>query len=190
MGRRDFAQLIRKEGAKLHAMHAEIHRTFALRDRDPGAHREWEQACNAFHAYQSWFGPYLESACKKRKARYARGILEFVVCFLEVDPWFYRSGYLKQVFLTRVKRSVLSEALKERLRKVVLDAVERRGTREFKYYCRLAVVLADQQLVAELETAAASTDAAIANRARMMLGTVRGQRPEFRAASSKSPAQV
>lgn len=161
MSRRDFAQLIREEGARLQALH--------LRARPN----------------ESRLDQYLERAGKK--ARYTdSGLLEFVVCFLEVDPWFYRSGYWKQILLTRVKRSPLSEEVKGRLRKVLLDAVARRGTREFKYYCRLAAVIADHELVAELETASASTDAAIARRARMMLGTVR-QRQNSRAASTEHP---
>jgi len=36
-----------------------------------------------------------------------RDLIGIVVCFLEVDPHFVRSGYLKQDLLTRIKRSEL-----------------------------------------------------------------------------------
>ena len=99
--------------------------------------------------------------------------MEFVVCFLEVDPWFFRSGYLKGIFLTRLKRSDLNDAIKERLRIVLVDAVDRRGTREFKYYRRLAAAIAGEGLVSALEKASENTDGAVANRARLMLNTIR-----------------
>ena len=174
----DFAALIAEEGAKLGELHAQVHRTFLHRSRDAKSRLEWERACDAFHSYVSRLGPYIERACKKD--RYAnRNLLEFVVCFLEIDPWFYSSGYLKQIFLTRLKRSDFDEATKERLRRVLLDAVHRRGTREFKYYCRLAAVVADADLVSALEKASEDTDGAVASRAKLMLDRIR-QRQERR----------
>lgn len=168
----DFTELIAEEGAKLRGLHAQVHRTFLHRDSDAKSRLEWERACDAFHSYISRLNPYIERACKK--VRYAdKNLLEFVVCFLEVDPWFFRSGYLKQIFLTRLKRSDLNEATKGRLRSVLLDAVNRRGTREFKYYCRLAAVIGDEGLVAALEKASDDSDCAVANRAKLMLGTIR-----------------
>jgi hypothetical protein len=175
----DFTNLIAEEGAKLGELHAQVHRTFLHRNRDATSHSEWERACYAFHSYVSRLKPYIERACKK--VRYAdkdKNLLEFVVCFLEVDPWFDGSGYLKQIFLTRVKRSDLNEAIKERLRRVLLDAVNRRGTREFKYYCRLAAVIGDEGLVAALEKASDNNDGAVARRAKMMLGTIRQRQRE------------
>jgi phage-related minor tail protein len=55
----------------------------------------------------------------------------------------------------------------------LLDAVDRRGTREFKYYCRLAAVIADEDLVSALERASESAGGAVASRAKRMLGVIR-----------------
>jgi hypothetical protein len=172
----NFTELIAEESAKLGELHAQVHRTFLQRDRDAKSRSEWERAGHAFHTYTSQMDRYIERACKP--VRYSgdrtndRRLLEFVVCFLEVDPWFFRSGYLKQIFLTRLKRSDLDEAIQERLRKVLLDIVDRRGTREFKHYCRLAAVIADESLVSALEKASENTGVAAANRARLMLGVI------------------
>lgn len=57
----------------------------------------------------------------------------------------------------------------ERLRAVLIDAVNRRGTREFKYYCRLAVPLATPGLVKQLQLASVGIDRARASRARPQL---------------------
>jgi hypothetical protein len=163
----DFATLIRAESAKLEELHSAIHRTFLVRDRSPHLRREWEAATRAFHAYKSPLDPYIERACTEPTYSDPE-LLEFVITFLESDAWFFRSGYLKEVFITRLKRSALTEAAKSRLRGVLLDAVNRRGTREFKHYCRLAAVVADRELVAELVSASDGSDRSRASRASMM----------------------
>lgn len=174
MSRSYFTRLIAEEGARLGELQAQVHRTFLHRDLDAKSHLEWERACAAFESYGSRLDPLVERVCKYKTVRYTKkNLLEFVVCFLEVDPWFYSSGYLKQIFLRRLKRSDLDEAIKGRLRMVLLDAVDRRGTREFRDYCRLAAVIGDEDLVSVLEKASESTNGAVASRAKLMLSTIR-----------------
>jgi len=168
----DLTQLIESESAKLDELHAAIRRTAVDRDRGPHSRREWAAACAAFHSYVSPLDRYFEQACEQARYSHAE-LLEFAIRFLELDPWFFRSGYLKQILITRLKRSDLSESARERLRRVVIDAANRRGAREFKYYCRLAAVVADDKVVSELETVSTGTDAARANRAKMMLDQIR-----------------
>lgn len=181
----DFAGLIREEGAKLGELHAQVRRTFLRREHDSESHRAWDLACYAFHSYRSKMDPHIELAGRKR--RYERRVLEFVVSFLEVDPWFFGSGYLKETYLTRLKRSDLDETVKERLRRVLLDAVDQRGTREFKRYCRLAAVIWDDGLVSSLERAGESTDGAVASRARFMLGVIHQRRWSERLKTGQVP---
>jgi hypothetical protein len=158
--------------AKLKEIHAEVHRTSLRRHLDTTSRLEWEAACKAFHSFESTLDPYIERACNDE--RYDDSdLLEFVVCFLEVDPWVFRSGYLKQVFLTRLKRSRLDSVTRRRLLSVLLDAVERRGGREFRYYCRLAAAIADQGTVDALAITLAKTNGAKANRAKLMLEAIR-----------------
>lgn len=169
----EFATLIRTESAKLEELHSAIHRSFVNRDHDERSRREWQAAARAFHAYKSALDPYVERACTEINYSDPE-LLEFVISFLESNAWFFRSGYLKQVFITRLKRSQLNEAAKKRLRRVLVDAVNRRGTREFKYYCRLATALADHELLAELASAADdSGDRSRASRASMMRDHIR-----------------
>lgn len=133
----DIAQLIRDESAKYRALHERIHQTCRRRHVDHASQEAWRQACEAFHSFRSSLDPLFERAFQE--TNYCdKALTEFVICFLEVDPRFFRSGYIKQVILTRLKRSVLCEHDQRRLRGVCVDAVSRRGGREFKYYCRLA----------------------------------------------------
>ena len=74
--------------------------------------------------------------------------------------------------LTRLKRSDLDKSDKERLRAVLIDAVNRRAKWEFKYYCRLAVRLATSEFVNQRHLAHVGIDRARASRARMMLNHI------------------
>jgi len=166
--KQDFTDLIRRESAVLHALHERVHITCRTRHTDRHAHAAWTEACHAFHTYVSALDPYLDAALCDPCYTHSEQI-EFVVCFLEVDPHFFRSGYLKQDLLTRIKRSKLTAPIKRRLHAVLLDAVHRRGTREFKYYCRLAAAVADDGLRGQLEALAAEGTSARTSRARRML---------------------
>lgn len=167
----DFKPLIRAESAKLEELHGRIHTTVAVRDRDIHARQEWERACEEFHSYASPLDVYIQRACAV-DAYTDPNLLEFVVSFLEEDPWFFRSGYLKQAFIARIKQSTLREPIRRRLRNVLLDAVNRRGTSEFKYYCRLAAMISDDKLIARLRTAIQPADPSRSERAQQMLSAI------------------
>jgi hypothetical protein len=176
----DIAQLIRDESAKYRALHERVHQTCLRRHVDPASQEAWRQACKAFHAFRSSLDPLFERAFQE--ITYCdKTLIEFVICFLEADPRFFRSGYIKQVLLTRIKRSVLCDSDQRRLRGVCIDAVNRRGGREFKYYSRLAAALADDLLITQLEDAAGGAPAARVARARIMLARIRQRRTEIAA---------
>jgi len=60
------------------------------------------------------------------------------VTFLEFDPYYYRSGYMKSKLLVRLKHLTLRESEKKRMRKIVRDAIlSPRPKCEFKDYARL-----------------------------------------------------
>jgi len=172
----DFRDLIELATAELVEVYERVNRALLNRNRDPQGREEWERACAAFHSKISPIDPYLQRACESE--RYAdKELVEFVVCFLEVDPHFFRSGYLKQILITRLKRSELGEPVRRRLRGVLIDAVNRRGGREFRYYCRLAIQVADDGLAAQLKQLVGQGDSARASRAGMMLGHITQHSP-------------
>jgi hypothetical protein len=98
---------------------------------------------------------------------------EYLVAFLEADPWCFRSGYMKERILAALQRAELSGLQQERLRNVLLNAVDAGYRREFRSSCRLAKRLADGVLVGELRRRlAASPDRHLRRRALWMLAYV------------------
>ncbi len=91
------------------------------------------------------------------------------VKFLEADPWFFRSGYTKAELIRYIRHIELSQAIAERLRRVVLAAVDHRDRREFRLYCRLARKVDSPDLRSELSLRLQHVDPAVRRRARWAL---------------------
>jgi hypothetical protein len=93
-----------------------------MRDRGTNAHGRavWERACAEFHARYdelAFPGGYTDA-----HARIAGGdtpTIEAALCFLELRPYFFRSGYMYQQILRKIKRAPLSVGQSERLACVV-----------------------------------------------------------------------
>jgi hypothetical protein len=72
------------------------------------------------------------------------GTIEMVVRFLEADPWFFRSGYLKADMIKHLRQAPLNEGQRKRLQQVIMARIQREDTpREFRWYCRLAPFVSD-----------------------------------------------
>lgn len=99
--------------------------------------------------------------------------LESAIRFLEADPFFFRSGYVKARLLRLVKRAPLDKAQTKRLRAVCLAAVDGRDRREFRFYCRLAMRLDDSILRVSLQERLGRPDEGVRRRAGWMRDALR-----------------
>ena len=106
--------------------------------------------------------------CEKLKAGNATG-LESAVVFLEADPVFFRTGYLKTKLARHIKQAMLTPPYIKRLQQVILTAVDRRHDRDFRAYCNLARKADAPELRAQLESRLTDNDLDIRRRARWVL---------------------
>ncbi len=98
----------------------------------------------------------------------------FAMRFLALDPWFDQSGYIKEYFLHKLKKRQLTQKHIDYLNDILLDAVEHRGQREFRRYCRLARKIATSTLTHHLEVMVNYAEpSARRSRAKLMLQTIR-----------------
>jgi hypothetical protein len=92
--------------------------------------------------------------------------LAAAVKFLEADPWFFRSGYTKADLIRFIKHVELPQAVAERLRQVVVAAIDSRDRREYRQYCRLARYVDSAELRDEISLRLEHDDPAVRRRAR------------------------
>lgn len=92
-----------------------------------------------------------------------------LVTFLEADVMCIRSGYFKADAIRVVSRVAFTPALKERLTRVLLAAVDGRDRREFRAYVRLARAVDAEPLREELGRRLAARDERTRRHARWVL---------------------
>jgi len=94
---------------------------------------------------------------------------EYAIAYLEADPWYFRSGYLKGRIARWLRQVELSDAERERLRAVLLAALQKGSRYEQVEYRRLARRLDTPAFRSELNELARSKDDGIARRTALVL---------------------
>ena len=108
--------LIERNATEISRLHARIHETVKLRGHGPAEKQEWEQACAEFQArYDDLAFPGGYSGALERIVAGDPDAMEAAICFLEVWPYFFRSGYMFKDILRKAKRAPFSIAQAERL---------------------------------------------------------------------------
>ncbi|HEY0075180.1 MAG TPA: hypothetical protein VGB77_13865 [Abditibacteriaceae bacterium] len=116
-----------------------VNNTFKHRSRSQANWREWEVATQAWHNYHNPLFYLWGIEARERMRLGDRAVIEDAILLLEVDPWFFRSGYLKERVLRHLKSAELLEKDRMRLRVVIENVAFGRNRREFRDYCRLAL---------------------------------------------------
>jgi hypothetical protein len=150
--------LIEHNAGELRELHAAIHRAFRSRDASKAGFAAWRQACEAFHSNYDRlaFPGGLNRAYDHLKQGDAE-VTEPVIAFLEADPYFFRSGYVKADLLRALPKFPLDQRQRARLRQVILARVKGPARREFRRYCNLAPHVTTPGFEEELATLAAGS---------------------------------
>ena len=116
----DLRQQIHQNAATFRALHARVHETFATRGESAVHRRTWQDACAAFQvSYDALAFPGgYEGALDRLLAGDPR-TMEAAITFLELRPYFFRSGYMHKKILRYAKRAPLSKPQARRLRHVL-----------------------------------------------------------------------
>ena len=101
-------------------LHGRIHETFRDRGKFPGATERWSQACAEFHArYDALAFPGGYDTAPQRIIDGDPEAIEAALCFVEIRPYFFRSGYMFKTLMRKLKRAPLSEKQSRRFATVV-----------------------------------------------------------------------
>jgi len=132
-------------------LHHQVHTTFANRDKSEKERKAWEEATSVWHSSDCptdklWREQF--RADLRASVPYA---IEEAILFLEVDPWYFRSGYLKQRLIRGLKAATLKNRDRIRLWNVCWNAAAGKNRQEFRSYCSLAAIVGDAELIRLLE---------------------------------------
>ena len=143
MKMKDYRGIISKNAARLRELNAEIKRTFKAEPHGPAHHA----ACAAFHSeYDALAFPGgLNVSLVSLKTGDPR-VVDIAVQYLEVEPLFFRSGYISETILRYLKHVPLSSDQVTRLVNVIGNSIRNGGRRRFVNCARLAGVLNDDRI--------------------------------------------
>jgi hypothetical protein len=82
--------------------------------------------------------------------------IDSAIAFLTADPYFFRSGYMKQVVLRRLKQAPLTRQQTERLQGLVIDAITQAHRFQFADYAPLAAAIASPDFLTNVQAPCAS----------------------------------
>ena len=112
--------LIEANSAEIVKMHSRIKETVALRGKSAQKQHEWEHACEVFHSkYDSLAFPGGFSGALDRIIAGDPYAMEAAICFLELRPYFFRSGYMFDSILRKAKRAPLTKDQAARLQHII-----------------------------------------------------------------------
>jgi hypothetical protein len=101
--------------------------------------------------------------------------VEDAICFLEVDPNYFRSGYIKERILHRLKHCRISAGQRTRLMQCILRSIEGGSRRVFAAYARAAGAHPTSTLLAAVESRLDSPDPEVRRRASQVLAVTRSR---------------
>jgi len=117
-GRVDYRGFFQKSAKRISDMHARIHETFKERNT-PQGRTVWEGACAEFHSsYDALAFPGGYSTALVRLEQGDVEAIEAALVFLEVRPYFFRSGYMRETLMRRLKHVGMSEQQSKRFEAV------------------------------------------------------------------------
>lgn len=154
--------------------HRAVHEAHAAYRKNPtndALKAAWQDAAASFHRVLTEYPAGFWRALDAVNTGESSGLLD-LLAFLEADPWCYRSGYAKSAALKAVTRIPLDDTAIQRLQAVVLDAVDGRDRREFRWYCRLARRVLTPDFEAALHSRLTNLDPDIQRRARWVLDAI------------------
>ena len=113
---------IKNSEIKIRKLHNTIHSTFKLKDRSAQDREIWADACAEFH--REYEGLCFLNGFSNIKTRLISGNIEdmeYAIDFIEIRPYFFRSGYMYQYLLRHLKSAPLPKGLESRYKAVLLD---------------------------------------------------------------------
>jgi len=147
---------IRRNAQVIDSLRWKIDETLPFRSRSVKDRSAWEDACKAFHCYyEDHFYPGGARRWALLKAGDSSEI-DTAIAFLCVDPWFFRSGYMKEEIWRVLKRAPLSSKQQRTLEAIAEEYLDKALRREFWTMARYVRIHGSEGFWSRIQTAAMS----------------------------------
>jgi len=125
-----YRNTIRVNASKIVALYQRVNDTLKYRDQSDGHREEWSNACTEFHKQynQLAFLGGVDTARDRIRSGDSAAI-NYAIDFLEVRPYFFRSGYMYNDFMRVLRNSPLSDTQLQRYNKIHERYMEYRSKR-------------------------------------------------------------
>ncbi|MCE5198779.1 MAG: hypothetical protein ABFD54_10455 [Armatimonadota bacterium] len=115
-----------------------INETYSQRQQNQETWAAWKEACADFHQTRV-ATDYLWSDKVRLKIKNGdREVINDALLYLEVDPWYFRSGYLKERLIDALKSAPLTNEDVNRIQNIIINIAGGPNRREFRRFCQLA----------------------------------------------------
>jgi hypothetical protein len=160
---------IRSNAVEIERLRARIHELVAFRSRSAADREAWAAACAQFHtAFDDLSFPGGNAAWQGFIEGKAESI-ELAVAFVEADPHFFRSGYMKQYIWNRLKQVAVTADQEHRLEQVALQYLSKPIRREFWHMVRYARTRGSESFWNRISMLAVENDVSLSTRAQWLL---------------------
>ncbi len=132
----DFTSIISRHEEKKRNLRIKVDETWRLRDKTPQNRTKWIKAAQEYREFTSELDD-LVADCLKYGIEHDSNLREFVFAYIECDPYFYRSGYILEKLIQKVKKLNLTHAEKKSIQRLLIRRIETRALRNFRKICRL-----------------------------------------------------
>jgi len=164
----NYQKLIAQCEDEINELDTELKQTLEHRDKSPHQREQWHRAADAFRNHQSQIDDLIDQ-CLELGLENNNELRRFAFAYIDQDPYFYRSGYILESLLRRVKKLSLTASEKSSIQRLVLKRIETRALRNFRQICRLIHMADTDGFLTEVSNRAKSTDPQVKRRAEFAL---------------------
>ena len=160
---------IRRSAVEIERLRGRVHELVVFRSRSPADRDAWAAACAQFHkAFEELSFPGGNAQWQGFVEGEAASF-EVAVAFVEVDPQFFRSGYMKQYIWNRLKRASLTTDQERRLEDLALQYLSKPIRREFWHMVRYVRIRGSESFWKTISMLAAGSDVSLSTRAQWLM---------------------
>lgn len=127
---------VQRNARTIAELYGRVRKTVRERDTSPAHRQAWRDACAEFHArYDTLAFPGGISTARDRMRSGDTAAIEYALCFIEVRPYFFRSGYMYNDLLRILRNCDLTQRQQERYYRVYEAYLEYRRERRRNQDC-------------------------------------------------------